>query len=110
MKHQDAFIRNIRQIVNKQYTNPRFNVGSLILATGLSETQFRRKFDALADIPPNQFIQSFRLKKALKLLQKTELNISDIAFRTGFADPSYFSRIFLKNYAVTPREFRKNLP
>ena len=106
---EDAFILKIRDIVSKQYPDPEFDVNRFVEQAGMSETQFRRKLSALTGASPNNFIQSFRLEKARQLLKQTELNISEISFQTGFSDPSYFSRVFLRNYEVSPRDFRKTL-
>ena len=109
LKLEDAFILKVRDIVSKQYPDPEFDVNRFVEQAGMSETQFRRKLSALTGASPNNFIQSFRLEKARQLLKQTELNISEISFQTGFSDPSYFSRVFLRNYEVSPRDFRKTL-
>ncbi len=59
----------------------------------------------LQDTPSNYLI-GYRLKKAIELLKKTGMSISEIAFETGFQGASYFSETFKKFYSCTPSEYR----
>jgi AraC-like DNA-binding protein len=56
----------------------------------------------------SNFIRSFRLHKARKLLLEPDFNISEVARETGFTDPNYFTRAFTEENGVTPSEFRKS--
>ena len=53
-----------------------------------------------------QYLQEFRISKAIRLILSTEQPFSSIAEQTGFIDASHFSRIFHKTVGKTPREFR----
>jgi len=72
---------------------------------GLSKSQLYRKMTALIGKSPNTFLKEYRLNKALKLLNKQQGNISEIAFETGFNSPSYFSKCFQKKYNISPSEY-----
>lgn len=56
---------------------------------------------------PVDFLNTFRLKTSCRLLQNTEKSITEIAFSCGFHHLSYFSKLFMKNFGCTPREYRK---
>jgi signal transduction histidine kinase/AraC-like DNA-binding protein len=107
---EDAFITSIQDIVSENYSDASFNVTQLIDIIGVSESQLRRKFRALAGVSPNHYIQSFRMKKAQALLEQSNLNIAEIAYKAGFNDPGYFSKYFLKSYGVSPSSYRKEMP
>lgn len=49
-----------------------------------------------------------RLQRATQMLQQNAGNISEIAYKVGFNDPVYFSKIFKKMYDVNPSEYSKN--
>lgn len=53
------------------------------------------------------FLNRTRVEHSAKLLHETNLSIKEIIAESGFNDPSYFRRIFLRRYAVTPTAFRK---
>jgi AraC-like DNA-binding protein len=54
---------------------------------------------------PNTFIKDYRLKEALKCIQKRVGNISEIAFTTGFSSPSYFTKCFKKKFGLIPADY-----
>ena len=55
---------------------------------------------------PVDFLNTFRLKTSCSLLRNTEKSITEIAFSCGFNHLSYFSKLFIKNFGCTPREYR----
>ena len=75
----------------------------------LSHSQFARKLDALTGFSPNRFIRFMRLKRAKELLQDLDLSITVVAYDCGFSDPSYFSRVFKKEFGKTPLLWRKEV-
>jgi two-component system response regulator YesN len=53
------------------------------------------------------YIVNKKLKESLLLLTQTDKNINAIARLVGFETPSYFIKVFRKNYGITPQEYRK---
>jgi AraC-like DNA-binding protein len=47
------------------------------------------------------------VQRASELLARTSESVTNVCFRTGFNDRSYFSRVFRKLTGVTPTQFRK---
>jgi len=74
---------------------------------GLSRSAFYKKVKGQTGFAPIDLIKEFRLSHALELLQTTNLSITEIAFRSGFADASYFGKCFRKRYGLSPREYLK---
>lgn len=56
-----------------------------------------------------KIILSLRMVNAQSLLENTEYNIGEIAEIVGYDNPLYFSRVFKKEYGVSPAQYRKNL-
>lgn len=54
----------------------------------------------------NEYINQIRLEQAEKLLIVSDMKIGEIAGQCGFADQNYFSKVFLKKYGLTPKEYR----
>jgi AraC-like DNA-binding protein len=67
--------------------------------------QLYRKLKSLTNLSGNEFIKNIRLKKAVQLLETQNYNIAEIAYKVGFSDPSYFSKIFKKQYGKSPSEY-----
>jgi len=62
---------------------------------------------ALTGYSGTRFIRFIRLSRARRLLLESDLNISEVAFQAGFNDPVYFTRVFRREFGVTPSGFRE---
>lgn len=56
---------------------------------------------------PIEFLNKYRLEVGRYLLAHTSSGITQIALSCGFNHPSYFSKMFLREYGCTPTEYRK---
>ena len=54
------------------------------------------------------YLKETRIREACILLQMTNFSVSEVADKTGYADPLYFSKVFHHLVGKTPTEFRKN--
>ena len=72
----------------------------------LSKVQLYRKVKAMTGKTPAELLKEMRLKKAYTLLQETDMTISEVAAKVGFALPGYFSSCFRKRFDVLPTDFR----
>jgi len=103
---EDLFLEKARKIVEEKLANSEFNVTDFCRSLHMSQSQLYRKMIALTGQSPVYFIRSIRLQKAKELLQTTNLNISEIAWETGFSESSYFIRVFHKEFGKSPGEWR----
>lgn len=74
---------------------------------GYNETYFCRRFKEITGINFTRYIQALRMEQALKLLERTQDSISDIAWKCGYSDVCYFSNNFKKHFGFSPTEFRR---
>jgi AraC family L-rhamnose operon transcriptional activator RhaR/AraC family L-rhamnose operon regulatory protein RhaS len=65
-----------------------------------------RLFKRATGMSPMDYLLRFRLHRAAAMLNNTELNVTQIAYRVGFTDSNYFSRQFKKHTGWTPLEYR----
>lgn len=84
-------------------------IEELAFLCGLSVSSFQRKFKAIFQSSPKQYILSKRLIKGKSLLEKTNMNISEIAYDCGFEDAGHFSKSFTSVYKKSPRAFRESI-
>jgi AraC-like DNA-binding protein len=73
----------------------------------LSKEAFCRFFKLRTQRTFTQYLQQLRISEAQKLLSETEFGISEIAYRVGYENLSYFNRSFKKWIGLTPSQFRK---
>lgn len=76
-------------------------------AAAISTRECLRCFRGAIDRSPVEYLLEYRLQMALKLLENTDLPITEIALRTGFGGSSYFSKMFRRAYDQTPVAHRK---
>ncbi len=73
----------------------------------LSESQIYRKLKSITDKSTAVFIRSVRLQKAKELIQTSNKTVSEIAYKVGFNDTSWFSRSFKEEFGVPPSDLVK---
>ncbi|MCD4745330.1 MAG: helix-turn-helix domain-containing protein, partial [Bacteroidales bacterium] len=103
---EDVFLQKIISAVEKNIDDSHFGTLQLSFAIGLSESQLYRKLKALTGKSTAVFIRTIRLHKARELLTTTSLNVSEIAYETGFSDPAWFSRVFKEEFGISPNALR----
>ena len=86
--------------------NESLTIPELADRANMSCGYFRLLFREVTGITPSEYITRLRLKNACMLLYQTNIPIGEIAAQVGYADQLYFSRIFRKNYGVSPSEYR----
>lgn len=79
----------------------------LAAATGLSLSQFERRFVEVFGQTPSRFLVRYRLTKASHLLVSSDKTIGTVALECGFCDHSHFSRSFLGMFGITPGQYRR---
>ena len=84
------------------------NISNRVLAelVGLSVFHFARAFRQSAGLSPHRFMLESRVERVKHLLVETELSLSQIAIRAGFADQSHCTRRFRELVGITPSRFR----
>lgn len=91
--------------IEKNYTE-QLTVAGLAKLSNYSERQFLRLFHKAFGCMPMTYVANLRMQKARELLRTTDLTVTETAFRCGYSDSNYFSRVFKKFNDATPSEFR----
>lgn len=102
----DAFLRKFAEQIEVVYADPEYNVEKLSETLGLSRGHLHRKIKELTGTSPVEFLRTYRLNKATQLLRQNAYTVSEVAYRTGFSSPAYFSKCFKAVYGVTPTEYQ----
>ncbi len=100
--NEEMFLNLLMDYTEREWNNTSLNVDDFSRGIGYSKSQLYRKMISITGKSPNAFIKEYRLNNALKLLNKRMNNISEIAFKTGFNSPAYFSKCFLETYGILP--------
>ncbi|HEY0769742.1 MAG TPA: helix-turn-helix domain-containing protein, partial [Sphingobacteriaceae bacterium] len=104
-QNTEKFLKTLMDYFEREWNNPTLNVQKLSVELGLSKSQTNRKLRSLTAKSPNQFIQEIRLQNSLTFIKENTKTVSEIAYESGFASPTYFSRAFKKRFGISPKEF-----
>ena len=100
-----TFVAAVHSLISKEKGTDMDTVSS---AMNMTSRSLSRKIIALTGEQPLAYINKIKVSMAKKLMDKDDsLSIADIAYRSGFEDPNYFSRIFKQVEGVTPTVYRR---
>lgn len=103
------FLQALYKVLENHLADEYFSVEQMAKSLSLSRTQLHRKVIEATGFSAGQLLQNQRLLRAQQLLTETNLSIAEVAFRCGFSDPNYFSRLFSKTQGLTPSEFAQQV-
>jgi len=100
------FLHDLQAVLDKNISEPDFNVDQLCKKLYMSHTSLYRKINALSGETPTEFIRSYRLKKGAELLKKNFGTVLEVALEVGFSSATYFTRCFKKKFHQLPSEYQ----
>ena len=101
------FLEKIQTIVAQHIDDPDFSIDQMTDLMRMGRTKLYGKVKELTGMSPNKLLMSERMRIAAELLEEGELNISEIGYRVGIPDASYFNKCFKQHYGVAPSKYRK---
>lgn len=96
------FMNRLRGVVEKHLDDSELSIEQLASLMGVSRTVLFRKVKVSVGQSPLEFLRHVRLAKAHQLLQKTDLDIQQVAYSVGFSTPSYFTKCYRAEFGVNP--------
>ena len=100
---RDRAVEDICELIKTQYSKD-LTLSKLSVIAGLSPFYLQRMFVKKTGFSPHEYLVHIRIKKARELLMKGN-EITHVAFETGFADQSHFTRCFKRLIGTTPGDF-----
>lgn len=102
----EAFMSRIMAFVEEHITDSEVGVDDMASASAMSRSSLNRKMKSLVGLTPADFLREARIKRAQQLLSESGASVAAVAYRCGFADPKYFSRVFKQSVGVSPSEYK----
>lgn len=102
----DAAILTAAHHIEAHYTQ-NVSLAALSAMTGLSKGHLSRHFSARMGMGIIDYQHRLRVEEACRLLRLTDLSITQIAARTGYAEIAYFSRCFRQLMGISARDYRR---
>lgn len=98
-------MKNMMQFIIDHYSEP-ITLNEIAESASVSIEECRRCFKDIIKETPVHYLGTYRVMMGMELLRTTDLDITDIAFRVGFNDSSYFIQAFKKKNGMTPKQYR----
>ena len=93
--------------IEKHISDPEYNVDMLSEELGFSRSNLQRKLKGVCGMTPNDYLRTYRLKRAAELLSEGIYRVNEVCYLVGFNSPSYFAKCFAKQFGVLPKEYNK---
>lgn len=108
-RHQkdQKFLEDLLEIIDQNIENSEFSVNDIGMKLSISRTNLYKKIKSLTDQSLGEFIRTYRLKKAAKILLTEDITVSEVIYRVGMNSHSYFTKSFKFQFNLTPSEFVK---
>ena len=99
--------RNIKSFMEDNFDKP-LKVEDYAYLTGRSLSTFRRDFKRYYDMTPQKWLQDRRLERALNILEKKEISVTELAYEVGYENISYFIKAFKNKVGQSPKQYILN--
>ncbi|PHN05688.1 two-component regulator propeller domain-containing protein [Flavilitoribacter nigricans] len=98
------FLHQVTKLVGSHFADPGFTISGLAQMLGISRSLLHLKMKKIMNVSASEYIKRVRMEKAQDLLQEG-LPISEVAYKVGYNDPNYFSKVFKKQFRILPSAY-----
>ncbi|GAB3665256.1 two-component regulator propeller domain-containing protein [Echinicola sediminis] len=106
----NSFLSQAMEVVEDNMDNPDFTVEEFVREMGMSRSKLHLKMKSLTDQSASEFIRTVRLKRAVQLMEQSDISVKEIMYQTGFNTASYFSKCFKKQFGMSPTDYLNKEP
>lgn len=104
-KADEEFMNRVIEVIHEHISEEDFNVETLTDILCMSRSNLLRKIKSIFNLSPLELIRVIRLKRAAELIKEGKYRIGEICLMVGINSPSYFSKLFYKQFNVSPKDF-----
>lgn len=101
----ELLMLNVTRYIESNLDSAQLSVEELSRHVCMSHASLYRKIVDLTGETPVEYIRSVKLNKAVELLERSNMKISEIGYAVGFASPNYFTRAFRAKFNLSPSEY-----
>ena len=100
-----AWLRRVRDRIDRDYAQP-LDVEALAAGAHMSAGHLSREFKRAYGEPPYAYLMTRRIERAMTLLRRGDLSVTDVCFAVGFSSLGTFSTRFSELVGVSPSTYR----
>lgn len=108
-KAEQIFLLRCRELIDNNLSNPDFNIDFMTENLAMSHSALYKKVKTITGMSLIDFINDYKIFKAVQLFRKGETNIESVAVQCGISDPKHFRTLFRRKMGVTPKQFVQSL-
>jgi two-component system sensor histidine kinase/response regulator len=101
------FMEKLDHCIEQQLSDSSLSVDSLAAELAVGRSLFYQKVKGISGLTPNDYLRTYRLKKAALLIRNGDMRINEVCYQVGFSSPSYFAKRFSAQFGVSPSEYAK---
>ena len=106
-KADEEFMNRVIKLIQEHIDDENFNVEAMADIFCMSRSNLLRKIKTVFNLSPVELIRVIKLKKAAEYIQEGKYRIGDVCYMVGINSSSYFSKLFFKQFGITPKDFEK---
>jgi AraC-like DNA-binding protein len=103
-----ALLRRVRDRIDREYAQP-LDVEALARGVHMSAGHLSREFKRAYGEPPYSYLMTRRIERAMALLRRGDLNVTDVCFEVGCSSLGTFSTRFTELVGVSPSVYREQM-
>ena len=104
--HRIGQIKTVLEYIEANYGSA-VSLDTLANVAGMNPKYFCRVFHSLTHQSPMEYVNYYRIEQAAYQLDNPDRSITSIGIECGFAESSYFTKVFKKYKGITPKEYRR---
>ncbi|MBW8898769.1 MAG: helix-turn-helix transcriptional regulator [Massilia sp.] len=109
--YRDKEKANVLKFIATNYTNPELDLESVVTGTGANRNKVNDLLKSELGMTFTGYLNKLRLTEAARLLtEKGAATVAEVAYSVGYANVSYFNKLFKEEYGCTPKAFRTLAP
>ena len=101
-----AWLRRVRDRIDREYAQP-LNVEALARDAHMSPGHLSRQFRLAYGESPYAYLMTRRIERAMALLRRGDLNVTEVCFAVGCSSLGTFSTRFTELVGVPPSTYRE---
>lgn len=105
---QSSYVVHAMKYIHENYMH-KIKQEEIASQLHISVRYLSKLFKTYIGIPMSVYITNYRINQSIKLMQDTNLTLTDIAFFVGFSNSQHFSKAFISIINETPSQYRKHL-
>lgn len=103
----DPLILSVCQHIHENWKNPSLNVESILDHFSVARSTLAPRFRSITGVSILSYLMDIRSRHVEQMISDTRATIQQVAYETGFSDPSYFTAWFRKRMGCSPLQFRR---